>query len=217
MHTKSIHLFIALFISISSATSHAAQKISKLNQAAEIGGSASVSTESPSVDTREHASKGIRIGFVKPFLSYNIEATGGRGVYYKSDTETFEDTNGISAGYAQLPVRNLGLLVNLALLQIREESTTQGIVRLDGNLAYSFSSVVHIKGGLNLNKWFGRRDLEELFPNVGAGLQGGLGFQFNKTFGMDLSYVIMSQSAKRDDIEYRINEFGPEIGIHATF
>ncbi len=159
------------------------------------------------------SSKGFRISIVKPMLSADIKAS------YKgqsaSNSETLDSALGLSLGYASLPVQELGWTSNFTYMDIKNEGSTTGAVRADGNLAYAFTQIVNIKGGVNLSKLTSGTNSDKLNP--GIGFQGGLGIQLTRNFGLDVGYTEMNQSGSLDGVSVDLKEKGMEIGLTGTF
>ncbi len=159
------------------------------------------------------ASKGVRISVLKPVLEAEIKAS------YKGQSfgtkEKLDDALGFSVGYASLPVQELGWTANLAYMDVKNEGTSTGMMRADGNLAYAFTSILNVKGGLNLSKFTSGTNNEKLNPAIG--FQGGLGVQVSKNFGLDIGYTQMNQSGSLDGVNVDIKESGLEIGLNGTF
>lgn len=122
---------------------------------------------------------------------------------------------GLSLGYASLPVQELGWTSNFTYMDIKNEGTTTGAVRADGNLAYAFNKTANIKGGLNLSKLTSGSNSNKLNPALG--FQSGLGVQLTKNFGLDVGYTEMNQSGSIDGVSVDLKEKGMEIGVNGTF
>ncbi len=126
-------------------------------------------------------------------------------------------------GYANLPIQELGFTTNLALIEMKSESSAN-IARIDGNLGYAFNNYVNLKGGLNIMKYYTGEGLKNLNP--GFGYQASLGFQLNKTVGFDIGYTEQNTSGKvpvtmngeeigKADVDLKLS--GLEFGLNATF
>jgi hypothetical protein len=99
-------------------------------------------------------------------------------------------------------------------MDIKNEGSSTGLARIDGNLAYAFTSIVNVKGGLNISK-FTKSETSDY--NAGIGFQGGVGVQLTRNFGMDLGYTQMNQSGSSDGVKVDLKEAGIEIGLNGTF
>ncbi|WP_413583306.1 hypothetical protein [Bdellovibrio sp. HCB288] len=158
------------------------------------------------------SSKGFRVGIVKPMLRASAEATYNGESFHVGDN--LDSALGVTLGYASLPVQELGWTTNVAYIDIQNDGTSTGLVRVDGNFAYAFTSIINLKGGLNFSKLTGSGSTDY---DPGIGFQGGFGFQFNKNVGIDLIYTEMNQSRTSDLTRVDIKESGFEIGLNATF
>jgi len=168
------------------------------------------------------SSKGFRISYVRPNLSYKIEVSGN-GIPSFDFSGKLDETNGLSFGYASLPIQAIGWTSNATLLEIKNEGSSTQIGRLDGNLAYAFNKYVHTKGGLNLSKFVKSDNSDKL--SAGVGFQGGLGLQMTKNLGLDVGYTEIRQSGKMtatgssvsQDFNVDYKESGVEFGLTGTF
>jgi len=170
------------------------------------------STTKMTEDTSTSA-RGVRVSLVKPTLDADLKASYmGTSISVK---EKLADTLGVSIGYVNLPVQEIGWTTNLALMDIKNGGSTTSMARIDGNLAYAFSQKVNVKGGLNLSKFTSGQDHEKLNPAIG--LQAGLGVQVNRNFGIDFGYTQMNQTGSVEGINVELKESGMELGINGTF
>lgn len=159
------------------------------------------------------SSKGFRIGIVKPILELDLKVSlGGASA---SDYTKVNDALGFSLGYASLPVQALGWTVNFAYMDLNTKESSADMVRVDGNLAYAFTDILSIKGGLNISKLTGKDSADDL--NAGIGLQGSLGVQITRNFGIDIGYIQMNQSGTMLGTDVDLKESGLELGLHGTF
>lgn len=165
------------------------------------------------VAENEPSSKGLRISILKSFLEADVKASYQGHSF--SGTDKLDDTLGFSLGYANILVGELGWTANLAYMDIKNEGTSVAMVRADGNLAYAFTSILNIKGGVNLSKFTSGTNYDKY--NVGIGYQGGLGIQLTKNFGLDIGYTQMNQSGSSNGIDVDVKESGTEIGLNGTF
>lgn len=159
------------------------------------------------------SSKGFRIGIVKPILKANVRAS--LGPFSTSASDHIDEALGFSLGYANLPVQQLGWTTNATYIDIKNEDVSAGIVRVDGNLAYAFTPIFNIKGGLNISQFTSDEELRKL--NAGIGFQSSIGVQLTKNIGLDIGYTHMSQSGSLDGVKLDVEESGFEIGLTGTF
>lgn len=153
--------------------------------------------------------KGIRISLVKPSSysttsSYSVEKINGKAVQGGAsigNSDTFKNILGLSVGYANLPVQETGWTTNLAVLHSSEQNNVFDIYRLDGNVAYAFTSSLHAFAGMNVSsanskdtKTQESTTAESSTP--GLGFQVGGGWQINKNISLDLSYVEMNRRSE---------------------
>ncbi|MBX7231332.1 MAG: hypothetical protein K1X29_04510 [Bdellovibrionales bacterium] len=157
------------------------------------------------------SSKGFRIGVVKPMLEADYKLSyQGQHLEIEENLEAL----GFSLGYASLPVQELGWTTNATYMDIKSEGGSVGLARIDGNLAYAFTSIINVKGGLNVSK-FTSREISKY--DAGIGFQGGVGVQITKNFGLDLGYTQMNQSDSVNGVKVNLKESGVEIGLNGTF
>jgi hypothetical protein len=151
--------------------------------------------------------KGLRVSLFKPVLTARTQTTG------QGNTEmSFDNTFGLSIGYANLPLKQIGWTANASYIEIFYAGDKLGVLRTDANVAYGFTKNLNIKGGLNLSKFvIPERVRDEYNPSVG--FQSSLGLQVTKNVGVDAGYTFMKQTNKRQDIELA----GLELGVNATF
>ncbi len=167
-------------------------------------------TKMPSAD---YEPRRVRIGVLAPLLDASFKVSNeGQS---KTSSESIQDSLGISAGYANLPLQELGWTANGSYMRIANGGPSFGLARVDGNLAYAFSEVMNVKGGLNLSKFISGGDLPKL--DASLGVQLCLGFQMTKSFGLDIGYTQMNQSGKFDDFNLELKESGLELGLYGTF
>jgi hypothetical protein len=171
------------------------------------------STSTATMPTTESGAKGIRLSLLKPVLKAEMKASfGSESVTVKDD---LDEAMGFAVGYASLPVQAFGWTANVAYLEVKNDGTTGGIYRVDGNAAYAFSSLVNVKGGLNLSKLTNTDSSTEFKPAIG--LQANVGFQITKNFGVDLGYTQMNQTADEDGLDMKFQMSGFEVGVNGTF
>lgn len=170
----------------------------------------------PQADSSVSA-QGLRVAFVKPVLTLKVKATL-EGYGSNSNSEKIDEANGVSIGYAHLPVGRPGFTTNFALINLKEKGDdSASFLRIDGNLAYAVNQTVSFKGGLNIatvNKSEFRKTMEP-----GIGVQASVGLQLNKNIGIDAGFVQMRQNSKGryDKIKISAQETGPELALTGTF
>ncbi len=168
-----------------------------------------------SLESKNISSRGFRIGLIKPILNFEGKTTVN-GQNYKV-SEKLGDSIGLALGYAHIPVQGIGFTTSLAYMEIKDKdnSSVQGILRVDGNIGYSFSEFLHLKGGINLSRWTKGDASDKVKPDLG--IQIGLGFQMTRNFGLDVGYTQMNQKTSNDFSDVELRESGAEIGMTATF
>lgn len=182
-------------------------------------GQNTTTAEIPSkVDT---SSSGFRISLTKPVLDAKVKFKfQGFNI---DDNIKMDSTNGFAIGYANLPIEELGWTTNLGFMETKKDSSAN-IIRVDGNLAYTFSEYINLKGGLNIAKFTSGAGVKEL--NEGVGLQTSIGLQITKNVGIDIGYTQMNMAGKTpvtsNGVEvgkgdYEIKLSGLEIGLNGTF
>ncbi len=159
------------------------------------------------------SSSGVRIALVSPFLRVDFKASYNDQSF--SSNQKLDSSFGLAAGYANLPIYQLGWTANFAYLNIQSEGTNVGLMRLDGNLGTAFSKMINAKAGLNVSKLVFASGVGDYNP--GIGLQASIGLQFSKNMGLDLGYIYMAQSANSYGTRLDISESGPELGLTGTF
>jgi len=171
------------------------------------------STSTAKMPTQDSGTKGFRVSLLKPVLDAEIKADfAGQSA---SDKEGLDEVMGFALGYANLPVQRFGWTANVAYLEVKNDGTTGGIYRVDGNAAYAFSSLVNVKGGLNVCKLTDTSSSIDFQPAIG--LQANVGFQITKNFGLDLGYTQMNQTASENDVDVKFKMSGFEVGVNGTF
>ncbi len=202
---------IALVVSFVSIAAHAEMPEASFSKPE------GVSTQSaPKAVSSSPLRQGVRMAFLKPVLKMKMKATvEGFGSF--TDTEKLDSANGVSVGYAYLPIQSAGFTTNLALINIKENGDDSvSMIRADGNLAFAVNPMMNFKGGLNLttlNKSEFRKDFKP-----GVGFQASAGFQLNRNLGVDVGYVTMNQQSKTiDGVSMSLEESGPEVSLTGTF
>lgn len=158
------------------------------------------------------SSQGFRIGLSVPMLHTRISASFGQP---KSNIDEVDSTIGFSLGYISLPVQKIGWTTNLTHMNLKGSSTVSQLSRLDGNLAYAFTDVINVKGGLNLSKLTAGTFLVKLDPVLG--FQTVLGIQITKGLGIDIGYTQMNQSGSVNGRNISSMESGAELNLNGTF
>ncbi|PWU14260.1 MAG: hypothetical protein C5B49_13425 [Bdellovibrio sp.] len=174
----------------------------------------------PKAEEKAPSSKGFRVAFVKPALRFDLQSTNR---IVASGSDQVSSALGIALGYASLPVKDLGWTANAALIGGSYQNYLVGLVKIDGNLAYTFNRYVSVKGGINLSRPpISQFEGYSANFNPGFGYQAGVGVQVTRTVGFDLDYVSMSQTGSITDRLGRqasldMKESGVEAAMHATF
>lgn len=170
----------------------------------------------PTIANTTPLRQGLRIAFVKPVLTMKSKVTV-EGMGSGSGSEKVDSSNGVSVGYAYLPIKSAGFTTNLALINLKEEGDdSYSMIRADGNLAYAINPMVNFKGGVNLSTFNKSEFRKDFRPQVG--LQASAGFQLNRNFGIDLGYASMNQQSKTiDGVSMSLQESGPELSLTGTF
>ena len=135
-----------------------------------------LSTSKTSYADDDVSSKGFRVSIVKPMLSGTLSLSDGENS--ASASSNIKDALGISVGYANLPIQELGWSANLTHIGITQDSKTMDILRVDGNLAYAFSEIVNIKGGFNLSTITSATNEVNVTPALGY--QASVGLQLHE-------------------------------------
>ncbi|HWU42004.1 MAG TPA: hypothetical protein VN132_01160 [Bdellovibrio sp.] len=160
------------------------------------------------------SSKGFRMSIFKPLYEGEVKLSGF-GVS-QSDKKDLDNSIGFSIGYVSLPVRALGWTVNASYADLKHQNdSSMGLGRVDGNLAYAFTSILNLKGGLNVSKFVSGPG-EATSYDAGLGYQVSLGVQLTKNFGLDVGYAVMNQS-KSSGFKIDVKESGAEIALNGTF
>ena len=161
------------------------------------------------------SARGLRLGIVKSILDMNIK--GSKNGSSASNQDKLDDSLGLSLGYVNLPVQQLGWTSNLTYLNIKEEGSNANLMRVDGNLAYAFTNTLNLKGGLNLAKFTSTDGGWAQNMDAAIGFQASLGVQITENFGLDVGFTQMNQSGSLGDISVNLRESGTELGLTATF
>ncbi len=171
--------------------------------------------------TIDNSSTGFRISLTKPVLDAKVKVKFSG--FNFDDNIKMDSTNGFAIGYANLPIEELGWTTNLGFMETKKE-TSANIIRVDGNLAYTFNQYINLKGGLNIAKFTSGAGVKEL--NEGVGLQTSIGLQMTKNIGVDIGYTQMNMAGKTPvtsngvevgKADYEIKLSGIEIGLNGTF
>lgn len=175
----------------------------------------SVSTKAPkNIWANETSSNGMRLTVMKPWYDAEAKLSG----YSRSVKGKLNKSYSLGLGYANLPVQQLGWVMNAFYIHFPKEGTDSmdhGMARLDGSLAYAFTEVLNVKGGLNLSKLVAGSGADKYSPAVG--FQAGVGVQFTSNLGLDLNYVQMNQTASVEGLSVDLKLSGFELALHGTF
>jgi hypothetical protein len=160
------------------------------------------------------AAEGLRLGLVVPAWKAQFKANF-LGQTFKSEKYNFDNIVGIEAGYARLPVGNIGFIVNGTYANIHEENSDTGLARVEGNGAFAATQNLYFKAGVNISKIVTGEQASDWDP--GFGFQAGLGFQMTKNLGAELAYSEMNQSSSTKGVNVDMKLAGPEAAITGTF
>lgn len=158
------------------------------------------------------SSKGFRVSLVRPMLEAEFKIQGS-GQSFTSKSK-IKDSIGLAVGYVSLPVQSIGWTGNLAYMDLKDEGDNVNMLRADGNVAYAFTNLVNVKGGLNLTK-FTSENAKDYRPAIG--LQASVGFQATKNFGIDFGYTQMNQTLDNEFADVKLKMSGFEIAVNGTF
>ena len=185
---------------------------------AQAATSNTVSTQAPkNIWANETSSEGFRVAVTKPMVDFKLKAGGASSAGYKMN-----EAVGVSLGYANLPVEQLGWTADVAYingLKLKDtdssDSVTWNAARISGNLGYAFTEMFNVKGGVNLTKMVSGPSSSSFSPSVG--FQLGAGVQFTNNFGLDLNYLQMNQTFSVSGLSIDAVMTGYEIALHGTF
>jgi hypothetical protein len=209
------------------------RKIVKLNS--NISNSTAIATSaqrsrtkySKQPSTKKNRPNGLRVGLVKTSLVQHYIPKEKQFVSVDSDLRRTDERNtdfGLSIGYANIQVKNIGIITNILFTQYDDVNASNS-VRIDASATFAFNRYVHVLGGLNVHKFTkpSNPDLNNTL-DAGLGIQAGIGVQINKTLGINLKYVVINNSGRTDlgepglrDIGADVRNEGPELSINATF
>ena len=162
-----------------------------------------------------NVANGFRVAVLRPSLKYRFEAESeGRKAH---NSEFIDETWGLSAGYAYIPVRRLGFVGSVASMELEESGQTLNLARAEGNIAYAFNNIIYIRGGLNFSGYTSR-EWNDLF-NPSFGVQAAGGVQINRYIGAELGFTIMNQTGEafQDRVDLNTRVSGLDLSLHATF
>jgi hypothetical protein len=108
---------------------------------------------------------------------------------------------GLRLGYSQTPISGFGFNAGLRMLETFNRSE-YGDAKIqifipEGNLEYAINQYLVPYIGVNFSVWTGSSDLNVYRP--GAGLQTGIGFQFNRSLVLTAGYTLLSQTMEDED------------------
>lgn len=169
-------------------------------------------SSTPNTNRDYPTTHGIRVALLANSLESHLSS---KDIAVEGDgKEKLDASPGFSLGYASLPVQQLGWTANLAYLDLSSDKSYVGLLRADGNLAYSLNEVFNVKGGLNVSKYTGKI-IQQLDPAIG--FQAGLGIQLTQNFGIDIAYTQMHQSGTIQGYQLDVTVSGAEIGLYGSF
>lgn len=162
-------------------------------------------------------SSGFRVGVVATKLDFTSERSEN-GVIGSDVRERGELGNGygVSVGYAELPVKQLGYTLGVTVTEVDMKDTPKNLTigRAEANLALAFSPRAYAKAGLNVSKFLNKdgRDV-----NADIGTQFGIGVNAVANVGVELNYVTTKQQDQFGPERLALDEQGLEVGVTATF
>lgn len=185
------------------------------------------------------AAKGVRVGLVKTNLDYELSASM-TGVASETRDLDGKQKLGLFVGYAQIPVRALGVTAGVVYdsgeqnsIQNKGKKEDANFLRGEGSLTYGVNQNLYLLAGLNISYVLdGLEGMQsDLYTEMktGFGLQAGIGGQINKNIGVDLVYRYTSHAAKARiisatdpdligkeiDLDYKMK--GPQLTLTGTF
>lgn len=150
-------------------------------------------------------SAGTRLSLVKPVVGLRFDS-GAAGVF----EDRAVNVTGLSLGYSEVPIRNIGWGVEASLFDI-EQNDHVGMGRVGFNVGYGLDSRFALKAGSNVSSLFGKAGLSAVRPSFG--FQAGVGYQSRGRFGADLGIVQMNQTANGASIVMT----GIELALSGSF
>lgn len=175
-----------------------------------------ISTEAPAVDAAPKT-EGLRVSVFKTSLSTEAKAYGGQ-MNSNSSSDKTAGALGLSFGYGNMPIQELGYSSNLSFLNLSADGYSAAALRLDANGTYSdylFTRLINFKGGLNVSKFMSGEFLKDQEPSVGG--QVSVGVNVYKDMAIDLGYTIMRQEKNINGVNVETQQSGLEIGLNSTF
>lgn len=175
-----------------------------------------ISTEAPAVESAPKT-EGIRVSLFKPLLSAEAKTRGGN-LSTQSASEKINNSLGLSIGYANMPLQQLGYSSYMSYLSLNNEASNASALRLEGNATYSeyvYTRLVNFKGGLNISKFVSGEFLKDQEPSVGGQVSASVNVY--KDMAIELGYTIMRQSKNVNGVDVDTKQSGLEIGLNGTF
>lgn len=152
------------------------------------------------------ASNGIRVGLFLPAFGTSSKLGG-----YQKLSKTY----GVSAGYAYIPVLNIGFIADAAYLKLKSKISSADLVRLSANATFAFNSNLYTKAGVNVSKYVRGEGVKDYDSDLGY--QFGFGSQITKNAGLEIGYTQSKQKKTIAGFKDELKEYGIEIGATATF
>jgi hypothetical protein len=199
---------LALMVLVFSLSASAA--ITKVSAPAQPATEAIIA-DMPAAAPAAFVRQGVRVAYLQPIMKFAAK-TDESGWELN---ERVDRANGISVGYANLPIGQLGYTSNFALIGMRESGLQQNIVRTDANAAYAWSNNINVKGGVNLSRFVGGDLGANSKPRIGY--QMSAGYQMTSNIGADVALVEMRQTGNRDFEGLYTRVRGAELSLNATF
>ncbi len=165
----------------------------------------------------ESAIDGFRISYVRPYLTIHAREETKGTLNAEITKDEVEKAEGISLGYAKLPVQEIGWTSAGTFIQLREQGAYYPMARIDGSLAYMFTDNFGLKAGGNVSTFLDNDIVKLVLPSFGYQAHGVI--QFTNNFGADIGYTRMSQVGvfSRDGIKTDFIEDGFEFALTGTF
>ncbi len=168
----------------------------------------SITTVQP-VPTPPRSTDGLRVGLLFSQLKGSYNDNGDK------KEEGMGPGFGISAGAAYIPVREIGVSANFALLQIKDKGQKTFRGRIDANVDYALNDYFSLRAGLNL--------IAPVFPIVersefSVGYQTALAYQIANGYELALNIIQMRISYNSEtDARNSVNYTGTELALTKTF
>lgn len=174
-------------------------------------------TDAPRQAVSYNKNEGIKLGLIKSFFKGELEitATDGFDSFSASTSDDVDQDIGLVVGYQMIRPYDVGFNTQLSYNMLEEDVNS---IRLEGNIAYGINDMMHVLGGLNLNKFTGDDGVDEYDAEVGFQLGMGANIQM---FNVSLMYYQIKNSVSESDsgitVDADITLKGLELGVGITF